>query len=146
VIVELVWDDVDGAFEGPTVEEDVRLVAGAADAIRRIRSLDYRTVVVSNQPGAAKGKVSHEVRVTVLGHLQRGGSPSAFDRLLGTRFGVKAALLCAEGRTGRMVSLRGQDIVSVPLEDVVGRPKLVSGNGELVTTARHVGIELGAPG
>jgi len=93
-----------------------------------------------------KGKVSHEVRVTVLGHLQRGGSPSAFDRLLGTRFGVKAALLCAEGRTGRMVSLRGQDIVSVPLEDVVGRPKLVSGNGELVTTARHVGIELGAPG
>ena len=58
VIVELVWDDVDGAFEGPTVEEDVRLVAGAADAIRRIRSLDYRVVVVSNQPGAAKGKAS----------------------------------------------------------------------------------------
>jgi D-glycero-D-manno-heptose 1,7-bisphosphate phosphatase len=60
VIVELVWDDVDGAFEGPTVEEDVRLVAGAADAVRRIRSLDYRVVVVSNQPGAAKGKASRD--------------------------------------------------------------------------------------
>ena len=60
VIVELVWDDTDEAFEGPNVEEDVRLVPGAADAIRRIRSLDYRTVVVSNQPGAAKGKASHD--------------------------------------------------------------------------------------
>jgi len=60
VVVELVWDDVDGAFEGPTASDDVRLVPGAADAIRRIRSLDYRTVVVSNQPGAAKGKASQE--------------------------------------------------------------------------------------
>jgi D-glycero-D-manno-heptose 1,7-bisphosphate phosphatase len=60
VIVELVWDAVDGSFEGPNVEGDVRLVPGAAAAIRRIRSLDYRTVVVSNQPGAAKGKASQE--------------------------------------------------------------------------------------
>jgi D-glycero-D-manno-heptose 1,7-bisphosphate phosphatase len=60
VIVELVWDDADGSYEGPYVQEDVRLVPGASDAIRRIRSLDYRTVVVSNQPGAAKGKASHE--------------------------------------------------------------------------------------
>lgn len=60
VIVELVWDAVDGSFEGPNVKEDVRLVPLAADAIRRIRSLDYRTVVVSNQPGAAKGKASQE--------------------------------------------------------------------------------------
>ena len=60
IVVELVWDAVDGSFEGPTVQGDVRLVPGAADAIRRIRSLDYRTVVVSNQPGAAKGKASRE--------------------------------------------------------------------------------------
>ncbi len=60
VIVELVWDAVDGSFEGPTSEDDVRLVPGAADAIRRIRSLDYRVVVVSNQPGAAKGKASRD--------------------------------------------------------------------------------------
>ena len=60
VVVELVWDEADGAFEGPTASKEVRLVPGAADAIRRIRSLDYRTVVVSNQPGAAKGKASQE--------------------------------------------------------------------------------------
>ena len=60
VIVELVWDPVDESYEGPNVEADVRLVPGATEAIRRIRSLDYRTVVVSNQPGAAKGKASHD--------------------------------------------------------------------------------------
>jgi D-glycero-D-manno-heptose 1,7-bisphosphate phosphatase len=60
VLVTLVWDAVDASFEGPNAEEDVSIVPGAADAIRRIRSLDYRTVVVSNQPGAAKGKASHE--------------------------------------------------------------------------------------
>ena len=60
VVVELVWDAADGSFEGPTTAGDVRLVPGAAAAIRRIRLLDYRTVVVSNQPGAAKGKASHD--------------------------------------------------------------------------------------
>lgn len=60
VIVELVWDDADGSYEGANLAKDVRLVPGAADAIGRIRSLDYRTVVVSNQPGAAKGKASHD--------------------------------------------------------------------------------------
>jgi len=60
VIVELIWDDEDGAYEGPNRSADVQLMATAADALRRIRSLDYRTVVVSNQPGAAKGKASRE--------------------------------------------------------------------------------------
>jgi D-glycero-D-manno-heptose 1,7-bisphosphate phosphatase len=60
VIVELVWDAADGSYEGPNVKEDVHLVPGASDAIGRIRNLDYRTVVVSNQPGAAKGKASHD--------------------------------------------------------------------------------------
>lgn len=60
VIVELVWDAADESYEGPNVEQDVRLVPGAADAIRRIRTLDYRAVVVSNQPGAAKGKASQD--------------------------------------------------------------------------------------
>lgn len=86
-----------------------------------------------------------EIRTTVLGHLQRGGSPSALDRLLGTRFGVAAARLCQENRTGRMVALRGQDVVSVPLEDAIDHPKLVPPDGELCAVARAVGIELGAP-
>jgi 6-phosphofructokinase 1 len=92
---------------------------------------------------ALHGKVPHDVRVTVLGHLQRGGSPVAFDRLLGTRFGVKAAHLVRQGRTGRMVALRGQNIVSVPLAEVTAQPKLVPADGELAEVARSIGIELG---
>jgi D-glycero-D-manno-heptose 1,7-bisphosphate phosphatase len=71
VIVELVWDAVDGSFEGPNLRNDVQLVPAAADAIRRIRALDYRTVVVSNQPGAAKGKASHEDLLEAHEHVVR---------------------------------------------------------------------------
>jgi D-glycero-D-manno-heptose 1,7-bisphosphate phosphatase len=71
VIVELVWDEVDGAFESPNVKDDVQLVPAAPDAIRRIRSLDYRTVVVSNQPGVAKGKVSREDLLGAHEHVVR---------------------------------------------------------------------------
>ncbi|MFW6067411.1 MAG: 6-phosphofructokinase [Myxococcota bacterium] len=88
-------------------------------------------------------RVRHEVRATVLGHLQRGGSPSSFDRILGTRFGVAAARLCERGRTGRMVALHGEAVVDVPLEDAVGHPKRVDPRGELAAAARALGIELG---
>jgi len=89
--------------------------------------------------------VDSDIRVTVLGHLQRGGTPSAFDRLLGTRFGVRAAQLCAGKRTGRLVVLRGTKLRSVPLEEACAKPKLVPPHGELVGAARAVGIEMGAP-
>jgi D-glycero-D-manno-heptose 1,7-bisphosphate phosphatase len=71
VIVELVWDAVDESYEGPSVKADVRLVPAAPDAIRRIRSLDYRTVVVSNQPGAAKGKASRDDLLEAHEHVVR---------------------------------------------------------------------------
>jgi len=66
-----------------------------------------------------------ETRVVVLGHLQRGGSPTAFDRILATRFGIAAIDLVKEGKFGRMVALRGNEIVSVPIKEAVGKPKLV---------------------
>jgi phosphofructokinase-like protein len=91
-----------------------------------------------------EGRIPHDVRVTVLGHLQRGGSPTAFDRVLGTRFGVEAALCCERGEFGVMVALRGQEIVTVKMADVLRSPKLVPTRGELVRVARRVGIELGA--
>jgi 6-phosphofructokinase 1 len=91
-----------------------------------------------------RGRIAHEIRVTVLGHLQRGGSPSAFDRVLGTRFGVRAALCCANGEAGSMVALRGPDITTVPIDEALREPKLVPPHGELCETARHIGIELGA--
>jgi len=89
------------------------------------------------------GRIDHEVRVTVLGHLQRGGSPSSFDRLLGTRFGVRAAELCYRDNTGHIVALRGQDVIVLPLEAAVANHKRVPPDGELVGVARAIGIELG---
>jgi ATP-dependent phosphofructokinase / diphosphate-dependent phosphofructokinase len=93
-----------------------------------------------------QGKVEHEVRTTVLGHLQRGGSPSAFDRLLGTRMGVHAADLCARGASGRLVVLEGTSIKSIALEEVPDRPRFVDADGQLCASARSVGVELGAAG
>lgn len=70
-------------------------------------------------------KTGYETRVTVLGHIQRGGSPTAFDRVLGTRFGVKAIDLIKNGKFARMVALSGVKIIDVPLEDAVKELKLV---------------------
>jgi 6-phosphofructokinase 1 len=70
-------------------------------------------------------KMGFETRCTVLGHLQRGGTPTAFDRVLGTRFGVSAVEYIKEGKFGYMVSLRGNDIVPARLEDAVKELKRV---------------------
>src|SRR5204863_8588591 len=69
-----------------------------------------------------------ETRATVLGHLQRGGSPSPFDRVLATRFGAAAAHLVARGGFGRMVALRGTEIVDVSIAQAIARQKLVDPN------------------
>jgi len=84
-----------------------------------------------------------DVRVTVLGHLQRGGSPTPFDRLLATRFGVAAVNLIAEGQFGRMVSLRSPHIVSVPLEEAIKGRKMVDPDGEIVRSAEVMGVSFG---
>ncbi|MBK6695511.1 MAG: ATP-dependent 6-phosphofructokinase [Myxococcales bacterium] len=86
---------------------------------------------------------SAEVRVTVLGHLQRGGSPSAFDRALGSRFGAAAARLVRTGEWGKMVSLRGTRIESIPIEAALLEKKVLDPQGEYATAARLLGITLG---
>jgi len=70
-------------------------------------------------------RTGFETRVTVLGHIQRGGTPTAYDRVLGTRYGVKAMELVIEGKFGHMASLQGTDILSAPLEKAIGTLKLV---------------------
>jgi len=95
---------------------------------------------VAEQLEAATGM---ESRVTVLGHLQRGGQPSAFDRILSTRYGVAAVDLIAKGEYGMMVSLQGAEIKAVPIEQAVGKIKTVDPYGELVQVARNVGVEFG---
>ncbi|OQY45918.1 MAG: hypothetical protein B6242_09160 [Anaerolineaceae bacterium 4572_78] len=88
-------------------------------------------------------KCGQDVREVVLGHLQRGGSPSVWDRVLCTRFGSEAVHLIAQGRTGRMVSLRGTSIESIDIWKVVARQKRIPYNGDIVQTARGLGISLG---
>ncbi|MEZ5420849.1 MAG: ATP-dependent 6-phosphofructokinase [Vicinamibacterales bacterium] len=84
-----------------------------------------------------------EARNVVLGHLQRGGSPTSFDRVLATRFGAKAVELVRRGVFGRMVANNPPDIVHIPLADVVGRTKTVPLDYDLLTAARAIGVSLG---
>jgi ATP-dependent phosphofructokinase / diphosphate-dependent phosphofructokinase len=103
-----------------------------------------RTGAIGNIVGEAIALASkQEVRVTVLGHVQRGGSPTAFDRILSTRFGVAAVDLIAEGGFGKMVALRDSMVQYVEIAEAIGKMKEVDPNGELVRTARSIGIGFG---
>jgi phosphofructokinase-like protein len=87
--------------------------------------------------------INQESRVTVLGHLQRGGSPTPFDRALATRFGSTAAHFVAEKKFGMMCALQCNSIVSVPITEAVRKSKTVPVDGELVRIARSLGISFG---
>jgi 6-phosphofructokinase 1 len=84
-----------------------------------------------------------ETRVTVLGHLQRGGTPTMFDRVLATRFGSKAAELADRGERGVMVALKCQDIVTVPIADAIAKLKTVPSDHHLIRVAQSVGTSFG---
>jgi 6-phosphofructokinase 1 len=99
---------------------------------------------VGVQVGAALEKLTgKETRTVVLGHLQRGGAPTSFDRVLATRFGARAVELVLTGQFGNMVAFHPPDIVAVPLEKVVGRTRNVPPDFDVVRTARAIGISLG---
>jgi len=101
--------------------------------------------------GGIGQKVAHDIeektdlesRVTVLGHLQRGGTPTPFDRVLATRFGVKAAELCYDGVSGVMVALRGSEIIGIPLADVSEKNRRVAPDHPLIEAANGVGVCMG---
>ena len=84
-----------------------------------------------------------ESRTVVLGHLQRGGSPTSFDRVLATRFGGKAVELLLNGEFNRMVAFAPPEISSVPIPDVVGKQRTVPTDFDLVRTARAIGVSFG---
>jgi ATP-dependent phosphofructokinase / diphosphate-dependent phosphofructokinase len=96
--------------------------------------------VVAREVEKRTGK---ESRCCILGHLQRGGAPGPIDRILGTRFGVKAVNLIQEGKFGRMVSYQHYEIFDVPIADAVHQLRLVDPSAQLVQTARDVGISFG---
>ncbi len=99
------------------------------------------SALVAEELGALSGLT---VRSTILGHVQRGGSPSAFDRVLATRLGVHAVETLAAGKTGVMVSLRGTEISTVPIAEAVATLKTVDPAGAAVRAARELGISFGA--
>lgn len=84
-----------------------------------------------------------ETRVTVLGHLQRGGTPTAFDRWLATRYGAAAVRLAAQGGFDRMVALQNAKVIDISLEEALADPKRVDVTGDAVLTARNLDISFG---
>jgi len=115
------------------------VVASAAEnlGVARLGGVGYRVA------GELESCLGMESRVVVLGHVQRGGSPTHTDRLLGTRFGVKAMELVAAGRRQQMVALRGTEVTAVPLVEAIGRLNRVDPQGELVRVAESLGIGMG---
>ena len=93
--------------------------------------------------GAIEHHTGKETRSLVLGHLQRGGSPTTYDRLLALRFGAAAVRAIADRAFGIMVGLNGSDITRVALENIVGRAKNLPLDSDTVRTARDLGISLG---
>jgi len=96
--------------------------------------------IVGREVGDRTGK---EVRTCILGHLQRGGGPTTLDRILGTRFGVKAVQLVAEGKFGTMVSYQNDQTLDVPISHAVHKLRKVSPGCQMVETARAVEISFG---
>jgi 6-phosphofructokinase len=96
--------------------------------------------IVAHEIAQRTGK---ETRTCVLGHLQRGGAPSTLDRLLGTRFGVKAVSLIAEGKFGTMVSYQNYQVLDVPIADAVHKLRIVHPDNQVVQTARAIDVCFG---
>jgi len=108
-------------------KEGVRRLGGIGDYVAR----------------AIAKHTDHEVRVTTLGHVQRGGSPSNFDRVLGMRFGHAAAHLIAQGGFGKMVALKGNEIITVSLDEAIGTMKHITPDNPLLKLAKDLGTEFG---
>ncbi len=110
---------------------------GTPEFVERLGGMGPR-VAVELESADRKGNA-----LVVLGHLQRGGAPTSFDRVLATRFGARAVELLLEGQFGTMVAFHPPDIVAVPLEKIVGRTRNVPLDFDVIRTARAMGISLG---
>jgi len=142
VIDSILKREKEGAnFDLIVVAEGAKRVGGEEAYLdRRARRLGGIAYQVAEDIGRF---VKHEIRVTVLGHIQRGGSPIAFDRILATRLGKAAADLIGQRQFGKMVALRGDEIVAVNIRDAVSNPKYVDPDGQMVMTARSLGVSFG---
>lgn len=127
------------------------IVAEGAESVEEAdpnAPINTTTIVASGKASdkvaaAIQERLTVDCRVTVLGHLQRGGSPVAYDRLLATRFGIHAVELVDQGRWGEMVVLQNGTMQSIPLSKVAGSPREIPLDHELLQTARNAGISFG---
>jgi len=127
------------------VAEGAKPVGGVASVIQAasgeyVERLGGIGAIVATQLGQLTAK---ETRFVVLGHLQRGGTPTSFDRMLATRFGAHAVEAILQGRFGTMVAIHPPDICEVPLERVVGRMRTVPLDFDVIRAARAMRITLG---
>lgn len=113
-----------------------RLVATSPDKIR-LGGISYQLAAQIEEITAL------ETRVTILGHLLRGGTPTAFDRILASRFGTEAVHLAYQKKFGNMVALKGNEIKYVPIEEVAGRTRKVESDSPLLQTALSLGACMG---
>lgn len=135
-------------FSIVVVGEGARPVGGDMVIQRTIKNSPdkIRLGGISNKVAAQiEGLIGIECRVTILGHLLRGGSPSAHDRILATQYGVAAAMAANDRNFGRMVALRGGKMDSVALADVAGKQRKVSRDHPMVRAALAIGLCLGNP-
>jgi 6-phosphofructokinase 1 len=132
-------------FSIVVVAEGAKPVGGAATILEAARTgyVERLGGVGALVAASLEQMTGKEARCVVLGHLQRGGSPTAFDRVLATRLGGKAVELLKRGVFGKLVANHPPDIVPVPLADVVGRTRTVPLDYDLLATARAIGISLG---
>ena len=132
-------------FSIVVVAEGARPRDGAIELLERrgVGTVDRLGGIGSKVARAIEHHTGKETRTLVLGHLQRGGSPTTYDRLLALRFGSAAVRAIADKAFGIMVGLNGPDITRVPLETVVGRSKNVPLDCDTIRTARDLGISLG---
>ena len=132
-------------FSIVVVAEGAKPVGGKASVVKAasgeyVERLGGIAAQLTQQLDEMTGK---ETRFVVLGHLQRGGTPTSFDRMLATRFGARAVELLIEGQFGTMVAYNPPDIISVPLDRIVGRTRNVPVDSDIIRTARAMGIALG---
>lgn len=132
-------------FSIVVVAEGARQKDGTVSIVERrgVGTVDRLGGIANQVARVIAEQTGKEVRTLVLGHLQRGGSPTTYDRLLGLRFGAAAVRAIGDGAFGCMVGLNGSEITRVPLADVVGKPRYVPLDSDTVTTARELGITLG---
>jgi 6-phosphofructokinase 1 len=149
------WFSIIAVAEGARPKSQALSVNGKKKDKKKEKKKDKKKEETRNREDESDGRVSTavaraisrrlgmETRVTVLGHLQRGGIPTPFDRVLATRFGTFAAEMLFAGKYNQMVCMKGAEVTSVPLEKVSGRTKLVPLDHPLIRAARRVGTNFG---